>query len=156
MVTLLEVFNDGDKYISLSNHSIKDVHFNISKQTDLQPRLNTLTKNLVIEGFINTDLANQDPTPTLDEYGDPVFDELGNPQFDLSEFDSVRKLVKWAIIPEYCECYRDVTIKLKDASGKMIKTKEYENMFVVAYNERFDDKHGNGIFTIHLRERENL
>ena len=156
MITLLEVFDNGDKQMSLSSHSIKNVQFSIRKQTDFRPRLNTVAKDLVIEGLINTDLVDQEPQPVLDEYGDAIFDEQGNQQFDLLEFDCVRDLVKWAIIPEYCECYRDVIIQLKDAGSDLIKTKEYKNMFVVAYNERFDDKHGNGIFSIHLREMVSL
>lgn len=156
MVALLEIFNDGEKYIRLSNHSIKDTKFNITKDTSLKPRLNTSAKNLIIEGLINTDLSTQPPIPIVDEYGDQIYDEDGNPKYDLLEFDSVRKLVRWAVIPEYLECYRDVTITLTDSSGDLTKEKEYENMFVVSYNEKFDNSHGNGVFRLHLRERENL
>ena len=153
MGVLLEVFKDGEKFIRLTNHSIKDVFFNSEKATDISPKLHTITKNLVIEGLINTDLVDEEPKPLTDDYGAPVLDEDGEQQYELLEIDSVRQLTNWAIVPEYCEPYCDVSVTLTDAGGDLIKTEEFENMFVVGFEEEFDDRHGNGIFTVYLRER---
>jgi len=154
MGVTFEVCKDGEKYISLTEHSIKNVLFDSDKETELSPRLHTITRDLVIEGLINTDLMNEAPKQLLDDHGDPLVDEDGEPQYALREIDSVRQLANWAIIPEYCKCYCDVCIQLRDARGEFVNEDEFECMFVEYYKESFDIDHGNGYFTIHMRERE--
>jgi len=154
MITQLEIKKDGEKYITLTNHSIRDVFFDSFKETDLSPQLHSIARNIVIDGLINTDLVDKEPVPLLDDYGEPMFDDDGNQQFDKPELDSVRELAIWALVPEYCEPYCDVSIALSDSSGELVKREEYEDMFVVEYEDTFDDEHGNGTFTLHLRERE--
>lgn len=149
-----KVYKDGEEYISLTEHSIKNVIFDAEKETDLKPRLHTITKSLALEGFLNTDLVDEAPRPILDEYGEQVVDENEEPQFHLREIDSVRQLANWSIIPEYCDCYCDVTVAINDASGELVKEESFECMFVVDYKETFDIDHGNGLFNILIRERE--
>ena len=130
MITLLEIFDNGEKQMRPSNHSIKNVQFNVRKETDFRPRLHTITKNLALEGLINTDSIDEAPRPIVDEYGDQIVDENEEPLFHLREVDSVRKLANWAIIPEYCDCYCDVSVTMNDASGDLIKEESFKDMFV--------------------------
>ena len=130
MGVLFEVIKDGEKIISLTNHSVKNVKFDSDTDITLIPKLHGVVRNLIVTGLINSDL-------------------VGNP-----EINSVRQLANWAIIPEYCDCYCDVTIELSDAKGDLVKSEEFKDMFVVEYKETFDIEHGNGLFDIHMRERE--
>ena len=152
MGALLKVFKKGKKIINLTNHSIKDVYFDFEKERDFTPRLNSITHDIIFEGLINTDLINEVPQPLLSD-DDPILNEEGEVQYELLEIDSVRELVQWAIIPEYGDPYCDVIITLLDSSGEIVQENEYKDMFVINYEESFDEKHGNGMFKMHIRER---
>ena len=154
MAVFMDVYNDGEREISLTEHSIHDVKFDSDLDIKLTPKLHGIVRNLIVTGFIKTDRASEPPRPLLDDYGDQAVDENGDPQFDLREIDSVRQLANWAIIPEYYECYRDVTIRLTDSTGEEVKSESFEDMLVMDYKEWFDNDHGNGSFYIHMRERE--
>ena len=154
MAAFMDILKNGEKEIGLTEHSIKNVKFDSDIDINLSPKLHSVFRNLIVEGLINTDKINEPPSPKLDEYGDQVIDEDGEPEFELREIDSVRKLANWSIVPEYDECYCDVTISLTDARGEVVKTEEFVDMFVIDYKESFDNSHGNGSFFIHMRERE--
>jgi len=154
----LEIIKDGVTHIKLTNHSIDTILFDSIKPTDdddddkFRPRLHGITKELIIKGRINTDLQDQKPVPLLDDYEEPILDEYGDLQYELLEFDAVRQLANWAIIPEYLDPYSDLSVKIIDARGDIVKTTEYEDMFVFDYQEGFNDVHGNGWFIVHMRE----
>lgn len=154
MGMLFEVFKDGEKYISLTEHSVKNVKYTADTEVDLQPKINDITRDVVLTGLINIDKISEKPQVMVDDFGIPIKDDDGNDKFELREIDSVRKLANWAIIPEYCECYCDATFKLTNARGDLIKEESYEDLFVVDYRENFDDDSGVGSFNICLRERE--
>ncbi len=129
MGIIFEVIKDGEKIISLSKHSIKNIKFLADTDVTLDPKFNDITRDIILRGDINADKTGE-------------------------EIDSVRLLANWAIVPEYCECYCDATVKITNARGDLVKEEKFKDMFVVNYIEKFDDDSGHGDFYIHIRERE--
>jgi len=154
MAILFEVFRDGEKYISLTEHSIKNIRFESDKAIDLNPKINDITRSIIITGIINNDRINEPERPLLDEDGEQIMDENNVPQYELREIDSVRKLANLSIIPEYCDCYCDLEVRLTNTRGDLVREGAYENLFVKLYEEEFDDETGHGTFFVYIRERE--
>ena len=149
----LSVYQEGEKVIALTNHSINNYRLMLNNETNLAPRLHGINCDMVLEGFINVDLVDEAPRPLLDDDGDVMVDENGDEKHDLREIDSVREIAQWAIILEHEEPYCDVEITLVDARGAVVKEDAFKDMFVVGYEEHYSEKQGNGTFKIHMRER---
>ena len=133
MAILFEVFRDGEKYISLTEHSIKNIRFESDKAIDLNPKINDITRSIIITGIINNDRINEPERPLLDEDGEQIMDENNVPQYELREIDSVRKLANLSIIPEYCDCYCDLEVRLTNTRGDLVREGAYENLFVAIW-----------------------
>ena len=149
-----EVIRDGEKYISLTEFSIKNINYLTDTDIALEPKLNNLTRDIVITGIINTESIDEEPVVMADDFGYPILDDNGETQFEPREIDSVRKLANWAIIPEYSDCYCDMKFTLANSRGDLVKEMEFENVFIFDYKESFDDDRGHGQFFAHMRERE--
>ena len=154
MGIIFDAFKEGEKIISLSEFSVLEFYLSADTDISLAPRFNDLTRDIILTGKINPENIAEPPRMMVDESGEPVVDDDGNEIFELREIDSIRKLANWAIIPEYAECYYDVEVKLTNARGDIVKVDEYENLFVVDYNEKFCDDSGHGKFIVQLREQE--
>ena len=154
MGVLYEVYKEGEKIISLTDHCIENETFDSDTDIEIKPKLHGVVRNLEINGIINTSNLSDPPKKMMDDFGDPVLDEAGEEKMDLREIDSVRKLANWAIVPEYDKCYCDVVIKQSNAKGELVRERNYTEMFVTDYMERFDIDHGDGKFRIRMRERE--
>jgi len=69
------------------------------------------------------------------------------------EVDSSRKLANWAVIPEFLDCYKDISYRITDAQGIVVKEDELTNCYVVEYIENFANENGTGKFKVVIRER---
>jgi len=145
MGVIFKAKKDGETIIKLTKYSLENIRFLADICIHLPPKFNDLTRDIILTGEINP--FGDDPPPA-DADGDA--EEADGP----SDFDSVRKLANWAIIPEYEECCLDAEVTLTNAMGDVVKEDSYENLYTVAYKESFDDEMGHGRFMLHLRERE--
>lgn len=130
-----EVSKKGNTEISLTEYSIKEFEMVTEANDNMDLRHNNLTRDIVIAGVINPEIA---------EGGE-------------REVSSVLKLAHWAAIPDYEDCYKDISYTITDAKGEVIKeetTDHLKDFYVVEYKEHFSNKEGAGHYRAVLRERE--
>lgn len=68
--------------------------------------------------------------------------------------DLTKKLLLWSLVSaEEQEAYKSTTVEVILA-GNVVRKYVFNNSFVVDYNEYYDDKSGNGIFYLKLRQKK--
>lgn len=121
MGILFSVEKGGATEISLTEYSIKAFDLLAKSRSNLDLRHNHVTKDIVLTGTINPET-------------------LHDRESEITEISSVKKLADWAILPEYCDCYKDIRVKIALASGVIVKESVFKDFYVVEYEERLHDK----------------
>ncbi|MCL2611389.1 MAG: hypothetical protein FWE02_06905 [Defluviitaleaceae bacterium] len=140
MNCIFEVSKNGNVEISLTEHSIKDFNISSDFEQSFNLRHNNLISEICIKGLINAESL------LVDEEGVLIDREV----------DSTRKLANWALIPEFEDCYKDVSFKLINNEGKVVQEESIKDMYVVDYKEKFGNGIGVGNFTLLLRRMAKL
>lgn len=143
----IDILKDGEIVMNLTEHSIKEVNFECNTDLTIGAKLDDITRDITLIGKINSASINESPIKILS-------DEDDDEEIVLKEMDSVRYLSNWAIIPEFENCYMDMSVKIKNARGQVVKTETFTNLFIVKYEEIFNDKTGDGELYVLLREKQ--
>jgi len=134
MGILFEVKKDGITGISLTEYSIDNFDFTAESSDAVNLRHNDIIRGVTISGIINPEI-------------------IGDNSDRHREVDSARKLANWAIIPEFLDCYKDISYRITDARGIVVKEGEITDCYVVEYIENFANENGTGKFKVVLREK---
>ena len=134
MGILFEVKKDGITGISLTEYSIDNFDFTAESNDSLNLRHNDIIRGVTISGIINPEI-------------------IGDNTDRSREVDSARKLANWAVIPEFLDCYKDISYRITDAQGIVVKEDELTNCYVVEYIEHFANENGTGKFKVVIREK---
>lgn len=79
-----------------------------------------------------------------------ILSPIGNETID----DVTRKILLWSLVSaEELNAYKNATVEVILA-GNVIRKFNMPNMFVVDYFENYEDKMGNGTFTLKLRQKK--
>ncbi|CAM3166234.1 hypothetical protein STFE110948_04840 [Streptobacillus felis] len=68
--------------------------------------------------------------------------------------DNTRKLLLWSLVSaEDLEAYKSITLEVVLA-GNVVRKFLLSNAFLVDYNEYFDEKNGNGLFFLKIKQKK--
>ena len=135
MGILFEVKKNSATEIRLTEYSIKDFSFTADASESPNLRHNDIINGVIISGLIDPEIMSNDTNSTN----------------RAREVDSARRLANWAIIPEFLDCYRDISYKISDARGVVVKEDGFDDCFVVDYEENYSNDTGTGSFRIVIR-----
>ena len=116
--------------IHLTEHSIKKINLSLNIEKDSNLRDGRIVKDIKITGVINPEILESGPR----------------------EVDDAREIVNFALIPEYEDCYKDITYSLNNSAGKNLVSGDLKDSYVVSYEEEFSNDKGVGEFSAVFRE----
>jgi len=126
-----EISKGGTTEITLTEHSIK--RFKPSSISETRPNLRNskVTNDITISGVINAEILGA----------------------EMREVDDTRKIADFAVIPEFEDCYKDISYKFADTTGKIVAEENLDDTYVVEYEEMFCNYKGVGEFAATFREK---
>jgi hypothetical protein len=137
MAITFEVKKNGETEISLTEYSIKAFDFTAEASEAPDLRHNDIINGVIITGLIDPEIIPND----------------ANSADRAREVDSARKLANWAVVPEFLDCYKDISYKITDSRGIVVKEDGLEDCYVVDYEEFYSNDTGTGRFKTVIRER---
>lgn len=149
----VKISKDGELEISLTEFSIKKYETYIDEIDDKNIKKNNLIKEVHLDGIINQEIMTMPTTFQVDTAGKVVVDENGNAKEEISEIDSIRKLASFAVIPEYVDCYKDLSVEIINTEGVVVKKENFKNMYIYHFEERSDNEMGIGTYKVKFREK---
>ena len=126
-----KISKGGSPEISLTEHSIKKFIPDSISENDSTLRNSKVTQGITIEGVIDIRF-------------------LGS---EIIETDDTRKLADFSVIPEFEDCYKDVSYEFYDTMGRKVREGFLEDVYIVSYEEFFANNRGVGEFKAVIRER---
>ena len=119
----------GAETFTIPKECIESAKFTTNIPKDCEACSSEVSKTLIIKGHILTSLD-----------GDP--------------FDSTRHMALWSAVPSgLADCYRNVRLT-HVLYGIAVREYTLPNAFVVDYNESFNDKAGEGTFTLMIKQKK--